>query len=173
MKAIHLYIEYILLLLLSSIAFYILFTWWINNKIYAINFYNENTFNYQSKYIGDILYNLQNDYYYNINFNLNYKLYCLNNLTLIESSNFCKTTLNNMQYNGELIYSYGDYYVYDPSLNGYYLLEYRDNSILYGCYQGYLSTVLLTDNCTGVCVGNDCILNIVKNGIEVYSNIYT
>ena len=172
MRSIHIYIEYILIILLSAFAFYFVFTWWMNNKIYAINFYNQNQFEYEAKYIGDILYNLQNDYYYNIQLNLHVnKIFCADNLTIIQSNNFCKTTLNTTSYQGNIIYAApGLYYVYDPNLNGYYLLEYKYNSILYGCYQSFLSIVLITNNCKGICAG-ECILNIVKNGTIINSYI--
>jgi hypothetical protein len=171
MKSIHIYIEYILIILLSVFTFYFVFTWWNNNKIYAIDFYNQNKFQYDSKYIENVLRNLQDSLYFNINFNLDgYNIYCLNNLTLIKSNNFCKTTLNNLTYQGELIYSYGNYYVYDPKMNGYYLLENNNNITLYGCFENYLSLIILTNNCTGVCYGN-CNLNIVKNKTFIYSII--
>ncbi|BFI73259.1 hypothetical protein YN1_2460 [Nanoarchaeota archaeon] len=172
MKSIHIYIEYILLILLSAITFYLVFTWWINNKIYAINFYNQNQFEYQAKYIGDILYNLQNDYFYNIQINLNVqKIYCSDNLTIIQSNNYCKTTLNNITYQGPVIYDSNNlYYVYDPILNGYYILQYKYGSILYGCYQNKISVVLITNNCKGICAGN-CVLNLEKNGTIISSYI--
>ena len=171
MRTIHLYIEYILIILLSAFAFYFVFTWWNNNKIYAINFLNQNEFEYKAKYIGDIIYNLQNDYYYNIEININTnRIFCIDNLTLIQSNNFCKTTLNTTTYQGPLIYSNGIYYVYDPVLNGYYSMIYKDNSILYGCYERYLSIVLITNNCTGACSGS-CILNLEKNGTIISSYI--
>jgi hypothetical protein len=171
MKSIHIYIEYILIILLSAFAFYLLYNWWINNKIYAINFYNQNKFEYEAKYIGDIIYNLQNDYFYDIQLNLKgYKIFCMDNLTIIQSNNFCKTTLNNITYQGPVFSSNNLYYVYYPILNGYYILEYKENSILYGCYANYLSIVLFTNNCSGICEGN-CILNLQKNGTIISSYI--
>ncbi|MGC9079247.1 MAG: hypothetical protein ACP5G1_00735 [Nanopusillaceae archaeon] len=173
MRSIHIYIEYILLILLSAISFYLVYSWWENNKIYAINFLNRGNFEYQANFIAQELYNLENSLYFNIQYNLeNYNIFCVNNFTVIQSDNLCQTTLNNFTYQGDLIEYYGSYYFYDPKFNGYYLLENRYNSILYGCYESYLSIIILTNNCTGMCVGN-CNIRLIKNGTAFYSYIYS
>ncbi len=170
MKGMSLYIEYILLIAISSILFSLAFTWYNENKIYAINLINKNNFDIFANYISDLYKNYEGYYYYNKKIDLkNYLAHCLDRYTLISSGEFCTSTGSDFSYTGLLIEVNKIPYLYDIKTRLYYPLE-DIGGIYKGCFNNNYVILIPTDNCTNICSGK-CILELEKNGSIIISII--
>lgn len=166
MKNQQLFIEYILLIIISSISFYLVYNWYITSKISYINIFNNDKFQNEIENIALILYNLQGIYYYNITIPYDFDAMCLYNYTLLYNGN-CNGIPYNFTFQGYLININGSYYLYSNITNSYYLLTNYKYLLLQGCYEHYIIYLINSTYCYGICNGN-CNINLEGIGNNLY-----
>jgi len=165
----HIYLEYILLFLIVAFSLSFIYIYYLNNKQFISDIFTNKeedlSFNEIDNLINYIV------YFYNssIDFNLNLNGICKYNYVIFYKSSFCYPETLNISYSGNIIEVNNTYYLYSNTTGLYYLMYNQTPISLEGCYESRYSYVIITSNCSGICI-NKCNVNIEKNGknISIY-----
>ncbi len=163
MKSIHIYIEYILLIIITlSVLAYIYF-YYQNNKQTIINIFKGKKEEISLEDINNYINYIINFYNSSFDFVENINGMCIRNYTIFYKSSFCYPTTLNTTYSGDLIEINNTYYFYSNLTNLYYLVEPMSSISFEGCYNGRPSYIILSTNCYGFCK-NRCYIKVEKTG---------
>jgi len=169
MKGIHIYLEYILLLIIIASSLSFVYIYYQNNKQIISDIFRRN----EEKISFNKIDNLINYavYFYNssVEFTLDINGICVNNYTIFYESSSCYPNILNISYSGDLIELNNTYYLYSNNTGLYYLMFYKTPISLEGCYENRYSYIIISTYCSGVCI-NKCHVKVEKTG--KYLNIY-
>jgi len=166
MRSMHIYLEYLLLFLITASSLSFAYMYYQNNKETISNIFRnreeEMSFNKINNLINYVI------YFYNssIEFNLNINGMCKYNYVIFYKSSFCYPETLNISYSGDIIKVNNTYYLYSNTTELYYLMYYKTPISLEGCYESRYSYIILTSNCLGICI-NKCNVRVEKVGKNI------
>jgi len=163
MKGIHIYLGYILLLIIVLFSLSFAYTYYENNKQILSDIFRKNEERISFNKINNLInYAI---YFYNssIEFTLDINGICINNYTVFYENSLCYPNTLNFSYSGDVIKINDSYYLYSNNTGLYYLVIYKTPISLEGCYESRYSYIILSESCSGICI-NKCYVRVEKAG---------
>lgn len=166
MKGINLYLEYLLIFVISLFMINFVYNYYENNKTSFSILFLEREEDISIKDLDSNLKNILNFYDAFEILNLKINGECRYDYAIFYKSSNCIPNILNITYSEDLIINNDSYYLYSNLTNLYYLV-FRKTSISFeGCYEGKYSYIIKTDFCDGICRKN-CNLIIKKDGKNI------
>lgn len=163
MKGVNLYLEYILIFIISLFALNFIYNYYENNKTSFSILFLESEEEINIKLLDSYLKNILNFYNFSDSIDLKINGICKYNYAIFYKSSICVPNILNVSYSEDLITDNNFYYFYSNLTNVYYLVSMRTPISFEGCYEGKYSYIVKTNFCDGFCSKN-CNIIIDKNG---------
>ncbi|MEM5880029.1 MAG: hypothetical protein QXQ16_01930 [Candidatus Aenigmatarchaeota archaeon] len=170
MKSVSLYLEYLLLFLISLSIIYFIYNYYETSKTSLSIIFTGKREDISMRILDFYLKNALNFYNSSESLNLELNGICKYNYSIFYKNSNCFPIFINIDYNGDLIKYDNSYYFYSNNTNLYYKVFKKSPRSFEGCYENKYSYIIQSDYCDFICFGN-CRIAIRKIGkiLEIIS----
>lgn len=162
MRSQSLHVEYILIILLSSVAFYFSYLWYNENfKVVTDSFMNSDALKDINKLINS-LENLQSVFSYRLSYEIKASGMCIYNKTFLYYSD-CYSYAYNLSSTDPIVNINGTYYILSFLGRGYYVLGKYGYKSYQVCFDNKKGILIDSQYCSGMCF-DKCNVNVVGGG---------
>lgn len=167
MRSINLYLEYLLIFIISVSTIYFVYNYYENNRETFSLIFLEREEDLNLKIIDSYIRYIID--FYNASEFLNLKIngICKYNYTIFYKTTDCAAKILDLDYSEDIIKQNHLYYFYSNLTNKYYLVTKKSPKSFEGCYENKYSYIVLTNLCEGSCIRN-CYVIIKKEGKELF-----
>ncbi|RIB35251.1 MAG: hypothetical protein BXU00_02910 [Candidatus Nanoclepta minutus] len=166
MRGINVYIEYILLTIITLSMLSYLYFYYQNNKELFLKLFENKEEELSFEKLNSMINYAIGFYSSSFDFNIKSNGVCRNNFIVFYRNSICYPDTLNISYSGDIIYVNGSYYLYSNSTSLYYSMDPKNPISLEGCYEGRFSYIVLSSLCYGMCIGK-CYIKVLKEGKNI------